>query len=319
MDLIEKFNEQIIKKENKHLVKKLKIDIAKWIFKLNEDIDLYKLILNFTSNEEKQSEDFNYLQDIINGLELNEEKDKDGPVNKKIKLSKISSGSFTVEELGYDPKKFNGQLLFLIYIYSTFCEKDVDLYSNIRNSNSLFWYNYFYALTINCKKDILNDYPKGKLFLSELCYIFLMRLDYDKERETFIFFKNTFKPMLEKLKNSNLFTDEKSDFLSKRNEVTNLLETVFCNMFRTRVHHSLEKNVNAFKDEINLIIKALPLIVTTPDCIFHRIVDKFYLTICRTHQSIRSDNIFGAFFLLHFFTATQIYLVFEDLEKYFEF
>ena len=58
MDLIEKFNEEVVKKENKELTKKLKFDTAEWIYKLNEDVDLYKLLVNFTTYKEKELEEF---------------------------------------------------------------------------------------------------------------------------------------------------------------------------------------------------------------------------------------------------------------------
>jgi len=321
MYLIEKFREQIEKNENKELVKKLKLEISKWIFKLNEDIKLYELIIKFTTFKEKMSENFEYLQEIKNTKEIEKETEEEKKNNaKKIKLCELSKEkSVTAEELGYEGKKFSGQILFLAYIYSTFSEKDVDLYLNIKNTNALVWYHSFYLSAVEYKKIILIEEPVGKNFLSELCYLFLMRLDNEQEIENLNFFNDRFLPMLTELNNSSFFCNEKLTFLEKRTEVINLLDTVFSNMFKTKVHKSLEKNVIAYKDEIKIIIKALPIIVTTPDFIFHRIVQKFYLTVCRTHQSIRSTNIFGAFFLLHFFTATQIYLVFEDLNKYLQF
>jgi len=325
MDLIEKFNEEVVKKENKELTKKLKFDTAEWIYKLNEDVDLYKLLVNFTTYNEKELEEFEYSQITKKNEEVEEEEEEEeegekrNNNNKKMKLIKISKDALLVEDLGFDSNKFIGQLLFLSYTYSTFSQNDVDLYPNIKNSNSLVWYYYFFESSLKFKNPNFIENKNRKTFLSELCYLYLIRLDCEMEKEIFNLFLNTFKPMLEKLKASNLFTVQHSNSLVKRNEVTNLLRTVFCNMFKTRVDDSLKNNVLSYKEEIDIIISALPLIVTNPSFIFHRIVDKFFLTVGRAHQSIRSNNIVGAFFLLHFFTSTQIYLVVEDLNKYFEF
>ena len=118
MDLIEKFNEEVVKKENKELTKKLKFDTAEWIYKLNEDVDLYKLLVNFTTYKEKELEEFEYSQITKKNEEVEEEEEEEGEKrnnnnNKKMKLIKTSKDALLVEDLGFDSNKFIGQLLFL--------------------------------------------------------------------------------------------------------------------------------------------------------------------------------------------------------------
>ena len=149
MDLIEKFNEEVVKKENKELTKKLKFDTAEWIYKLNEDVDLYKLLVNFTTYKEKELEEFEYSQITKKNEEVEEEEEegekRNNNNNKKMKLIKTSKDALLVEDLGFDSNKFIGQLLFLSYTYSTFSQNDVDLYPNIKNSNSLVWYTITFS------------------------------------------------------------------------------------------------------------------------------------------------------------------------------
>ena len=117
MDLIEKFNEEVVKKENKELTKKLKFDTAEWIYKLNEDVDLYKLLVNFTTYKEKELEEFEYSQITKKNEEVEEEEEegekRNNNNNKKMKLIKTSKDALLVEDLGFDSNKFIGQLLFL--------------------------------------------------------------------------------------------------------------------------------------------------------------------------------------------------------------
>ena len=116
MDLIEKFNEEVVKKENKELTKKLKFDTAEWIYKLNEDVDLYKLLVNFTTYKEKELEEFEYSQITKKNEEVEEEEEegekRNNNNNKKMKLIETSKDALLVEDLGFIQINLLGNFYF---------------------------------------------------------------------------------------------------------------------------------------------------------------------------------------------------------------